>query len=170
MKIFYETIGKVEMFIAKYALFVLSFLVFAAAVARLARYPINWANDVATFLFAWCVFLGGDIAIRKNRLFRIVLITSKLSPKAQLIVQIVNYCIIGVFLIGMIGYGLYLSVTTWHRTFQGIPGFSYTWVTLAVPIGCASMLVTAILKILEYAKALREGGKVQDDGSVTEVV
>jgi TRAP-type C4-dicarboxylate transport system permease small subunit len=170
MKGIYETIGKVEMIIAKYALFVLSFLVFAAAVMRLARYPINWANDVATFLFAWCVFLGGDIAIRKNRLFRIVLLTSKFSPKTQLTIQIVNFCIIGLFLIGMIGYGSWLSFTTRLRTFQGIPGFSYTWVTLSVPIGCASMLVTAIIKIKEYAKAIREGAKIQDDGSVTELV
>ena len=170
MKKFYETIGRVEMFIAKYTLFVLSFLVFAAAVARLARYPINWANDVATFLFAWCVFLGGDIAIRRNKLFRIVLITAKLKPKIQLIIQIVNYGIIALFLTGMIGYGSYLSYTTRLRSFQGIPGFSYTWVTLAVPIGCASMLVTSILKIVEYAKAIREGATIKDDGSVTELV
>ncbi len=170
MKNFYETIGRVEMFIAKYALFVLSFLVFAAAVMRQLRYPINWANDVATFLFAWCVFLGGDIAVRRNKLFRIVLLTSKLKPKTQLIVQIVNYSIIALFLIGMIGYGVLSAITTKFRSFQGIPGFSYTWVTLAVPIGCASMLVTSILKILEYAKAIREGATIKDDGSVTELV
>jgi len=170
MKNIYETIGKVEMFIAKFALFALSFLVFAAAAMRMARYPINWANDVATFLFGWCVFLGGDIAMRKNKLFRIVLITARLKPKTQLIIQIVNYSIIGLFLIGMIGYGVASAIQTNLRTFQGIPGFSYTWVTLAVPVGCLSMLLTVILKIREYARAIREGSTIQDDGSVTELI
>ncbi len=137
MKKTYELIGKVEMQIARYTLFALAALVFVAAVARTLRYPINWAIDVATFLFAWCVFLGGDIAIRKDKLFSIVLLTSKLPHKAQQYLRVVNYVVIGLFLAGMIGFGLWLSYTTRQRTFQGIPGFSYTWVTLSVPVGCS---------------------------------
>jgi TRAP-type C4-dicarboxylate transport system permease small subunit len=170
MRDIYGFIGKVEMTIAKYALFVLSFLVFAAAVARLARHPINWANDVATFLFAWCVFLGGDIAMRKNRLFRIDILASKLPQKAQIVLQIINHCIIGLFLRGLVGYGSWLSVITRLRTFQGIPGFSYTWVTLSAPIGCALMLLTVIQKIQEFARSMREGTKIQSGGGVTEVI
>ena len=157
MKKFYEFICKQEMEIAKYSLGILALLVFVAAVGRTLYYPLNWAMDVATFLFAWTVFLGADAAMRLDRLFCIEVITSKLPQKAQLYLKFVNYMIIVIFLVGMIGYGSWLSYTTRLRTFQGIPGFSYTWVTLSVPIGCALMLITAILKIKTFLHSISTG-------------
>jgi len=157
MKEIYEFICEKEMQIAKYALGILSLLVFVAAVGRSLHYPLNWAMDAATFLFAWTVFLGADAAMRLDRLFCIEVLTSKLSWKAQLYLKMINYTIIAIFLIGMIGYGLPLSYTTRFRAFQGIPGFSYTWVTLSVPIGCALMLITALLKIKAFWHSLATG-------------
>ena len=157
----YEFICKKEMLIAKCALGILSLLVFAAAVGRFLYYPLNWAMDAATFLFAWTVFLGADAAMRLDRLFCIEVITNKLPPKAQLYLKAINYIIIVGFLLGMIGYGLWLSYTTRLRTFQGIPGFSYTWVTLSVPLGCALMLITAILKIKTFLRAISTGESIE---------
>ena len=171
MKIFYEFICKQEMEIAKYSLGILSLLVFVAAVARALHYPLNWAMDVATFLFAWTVFLGADAAMRLDRLFCIEVVTCKLSPKAQLCLKIINYSIIAIFLAGMIGYGLPLSYTTRFRAFQGIPGFSYSWVTLSVPIGCALMLITAILKIKTFWHAISTGEAiVKGEGVSGEII
>ena len=167
MKKFYEFICKQEMEIAKYSLGLLSLLVFVAAVARSLHYPINWAMDAATFLFAWTVFLGADAAMRLDRLFCIEVITSRISRKAQLYLQIINYAIIAVFLAGMIGYGLSLTFTTRFRAFQGIPGFSYSWVTLSVPIGCALMLVTAILKIKAFWHAIETGESIAKNEGVS---
>ncbi len=171
MKKFYEFICKQEMEIAKYALGILSLLVFVAAAARACHYPLNWAMDAATFLFAWTVFLGADAAMRLDRLFCIEVISGRLSPKAQLYLQIVNYSIIAIFLVGMIGYGLPLSWTTRFRAFQGIPGFSYSWVTLSVPIGCALMLITAILKIKAFWHAISTGEAiVKSEGVSGEII
>jgi TRAP-type C4-dicarboxylate transport system permease small subunit len=167
MKKLYEFICRQEMQIAKYALGILSLLVFVAAVARTLHYPMNWAMDAATFLFAWTVFLGADAAMRMDRLFCIEVLTSKLSPKAQLYLKIINFMIIAVFLVGMIGYGLSLSYTTRFRTFQGIPGFSYSWVTLSVPIGCALMLITAILKIKTFWHAISTGEAIAKSEGVS---
>ncbi len=161
MKEIYEFICKKEMLIAEWSLGILSLLVFLAAVGRTLYYPLNWAMDVATFLFAWTVFLGADAAMRLDRLFCIEVITMKLSQKAQLYLKLINYIIIVLFLVGMIVYGLYLSYTTRLRTFQGIPGFSYTWVTLSVPFGCALMLITAILKIKTFLRAISTGAPLE---------
>ena len=167
MKNFYTFLCKQEMQIAKYSLGLLSLLVFVAAVARSLHYPLNWAMDAATFLFAWTVFLGADAAMRLDRLFCIEVITGRLSPKTQLYLQIINYSIIAVFLLGMIGYGIPLSWTTRFRAFQGIPGFSYTWVTLSVPIGCALMLITAILKIKAFWRAIVTGEAITKSEGVS---
>jgi TRAP-type C4-dicarboxylate transport system permease small subunit len=168
----YEFICKQEMFIAKTALGILSLLVFTAAVGRFLHHPLNWAMDAATFLFAWAVFLGADAAMRLDRLFCIEVITMKLSQKAQLYLKCINYLIIIVFLMGMIVYGSWLSYTTRLRTFQGIPGFSYTWVTLSVPFGCALMLITAILKIRTFLQAISTGEPIEkrEEGVSGEII
>lgn len=172
MKSVYEWICRNEMLIAKCSLGLLAFLVFAAAVGRFLYHPMNWAMDVATFLFAWTVFLGADAAMRMDRLFCIEVITEKLSPKAQLYLKVVNYGIIVIFLLGMIGYGSWLSYTTRLRTFQGIPGFSYTWVTLSVPFGCALMLITSILKIKSFLRAIATGEAIEkrEEGVSGEII
>jgi TRAP-type C4-dicarboxylate transport system permease small subunit len=168
----YEFICKKEMLIAECALGILSLLVFTAAVGRFLHYPLNWAMDVATFLFAWTVFLGADAAMRLDRLFCIEVITGKLPQKGQLYLKFINYTIIVIFLVGMIGYGSWLSYTTRLRTFQGIPGFSYSWVTISVPIGCALMLITAILKIRTFWRAISTGESLpkREEGVSGEII
>ena len=170
MRGFLAAVRGAEFTIAKYGVAALALLVFVAAVARTVGYPISWAIDIATFLFAWCVFLGGDVAIRQDKLFAIVVVTSRLPPKAQHALNIVNYAIIAVFLVAMIGYGAWLSWITRVRPFQGIPGFSYSWVTISVPIGCALMLVSVVEKIRLFLTAYREGAPVRADGGPTEVI
>ena len=170
MRKLYASIRDVELAVAKYALAVLCLLVFVAAVARAAGYPISWAIDIATFLFAWCVFLGGDIAIREDKLFAISVVTARLPWKAQQFLNVVNFAIIAVFLVAMIGYGSWLTWITRVRPFQGIPGFSYSWVTIAVPIGCALMLVSVIQKIRLYLTTIRDGVPPMQDGGPTEVI
>jgi TRAP-type C4-dicarboxylate transport system permease small subunit len=153
----YAAVCAAELFVAKYALALLCFLVFAAAVARSVGHPVSWAIDIATFLFAWCVFLGGDVAIRQDKLFTIVIVTARLPFRAQMALNVVNYAIIAVFLVTMIGYGAWLSYITRVRPFQGIPGFSYSWVTISVPIGCALMLLSVVGKIRTFVRAYRDG-------------
>jgi TRAP-type C4-dicarboxylate transport system permease small subunit len=167
MKKVYEFICNQEMLIAKCSLGILSLLVLSAAIGRTLYHPLNWAMDAATFLFAWTVFLGADAAMRLDRLFSIELITGKLNGKAQLYLKIINYLIIVIFLGGMIVYGSWLSYTTRLRTFQGIPGFSYTWVTLSVPVGCALMLITAILKIRTFFRAISSGEPIKREEGVS---
>lgn len=159
MKRIYDSIGKLELIITKASLGALTLLVFASAIARTIKHPIAWAVDAATFLFAWCVFLSGDIALRNDKLVSIDLFTKKLPKKAKFCLKIFNDLLIIVFLIMLIGYGFKLSYTTRLRTFQGIPGFSYTWVTLSVPAGSMLMLMTTIKKIISNIKYGPEGLK-----------
>ncbi|GAB4363910.1 MAG: hypothetical protein Kow00114_20240 [Kiloniellaceae bacterium] len=48
-----------------------------------------------------------------------------------------------------------LSRVSWARSFQGIPGVSYSWVTMSIVVGCALLLVTTLLKLRD---ALRRDG------------
>jgi len=115
-------------------------------------YPINWSVDMAVCLFAWCTFLSGDVALRNNKLMNVDFLIRKLPEKNKNVVELINLFIILIFLAALIGYGAKLSYTTRFRAFQGIPGFSYTWVTLSVPVAALLMMITTILKIREKLK------------------
>ena len=45
-----------------------------------------------------------------------------------------------------------MAYLTRFRSFQGIPGFSYTWVTLSVALGSLLMLLTALGKLRELLR------------------
>jgi len=85
--------------------------------------------------------------MRNNKLMNVDFLISKLSGKNKNFIEIINLFIILIFLAALIGFGVWLSYTTRFRAFQGIPGFSYTWVTLSVPVGSVLMMITTILKI-----------------------
>jgi TRAP-type C4-dicarboxylate transport system permease small subunit len=72
----------------------------------------------------------------------------KLFPeKYRRYFEMFNYIVILGFSVYLIFFGIQLSYTSRERTFQGIPNFSYTWVTLSLPIGAIFLLMTGILKI-----------------------
>ena len=147
MTIIYDYICRVEAFIARVTLMSMVLLIFAAALARVLRHPINWAIDISTFLFAWSCFLSADVAWRENKLMSVDLFVRLFSEKIKMHIRFFNYFILIGFLIYLIVFGFWLSYTTRARSFQGIPSFSYTWVTLSVPVGSILLLITTILKI-----------------------
>lgn len=148
MKKFYETFAKVETVIAVACLVAMMLIVFVAAVLRACGSPLNWATDIALFLTAWGTFLGADVAFRGGKLVRVDMLTDVFPKKFQEWLAAAMYVLILGFLCMLIFYGIKLSITTKMRTFQGIPGFSYTWVTIAVPISAAFMSITAVRHIV----------------------
>lgn len=153
MKILYAYICKFEALFVKVLFVFLVGLVFIAAFTRYIGYPINWSVDMAQCLFAWCTFLAADIAMRKDKLMKVDFVVAKLSERYRDIIEYINLFVILIFLLALIGFGIWLSYTTRFRSFQGIPGFSYTWVTLSVPVGSSLMVITTILKIREKIRS-----------------
>lgn len=143
----YAFVCQVEAIIAKTTLFLMVMLVCIAGIMRSIGYPLNWAVDMATFLFGWSCFLSADIAWRENKLITVDIFIKGLSKKTKWYLRMINYVLIAVFLVYLIVFGIWLSYTTRARTFQGIPGFSYTWVTLSLPVGALLMLITTVLKV-----------------------
>ncbi len=147
MKPVYDCMCKSEAFVAQITLWGMVLLIFAAGVARLMGYPINWAIDMSTCLFAWSCFLSADIAWRENKLMNVDVFLRHFPEQIRRLLGILNYVVLVGFFLYLIVFGVQLSYTTRVRTFQGIPGFSHTWVTLSVPIGAVFLLLTAIMKI-----------------------
>lgn len=146
LKKIYKHVCFTEELLAGIFLVAIMALIFASGFARSVGHPLRWSMDAATFLFAWVVFFSADVALRKDRHICIEALTKNLPPNLQRRISLINYLCIIVFLGFLICYGIVLAYTSRFRTFQGIPGFSYMWVTLSVPIGCTLILITTLIK------------------------
>ena len=147
MKTLYARLIAAEAFLAAAFLVLMVALIFLGGVSRVLGYPLNWSTDFATAFFAWACFLCADIAWRKDSLMAIELLTSRLPAKLQVACRMVNYLIIGVFLLYAMTFGTWLAWTSRVRSFQGIPEISYSWVTMSLPVGAALLLITTLLKV-----------------------
>ncbi len=152
MKKFYDYVCRAEVLVAQVFLVIMVVLIFSAGVARLIGHPINWTIDVATCVFAWACFLSADVAWRKGKLMSVDAITKHLPEKTQAVFRMVNYAILTVFLLYLIPVGLWLSYVSRARSFQGIPDFSYSWVTMSVPVCGTLLLVTTLLKVRDEVR------------------
>ena len=147
MKTLYARLIAAEAFLAAAFLVLMVALIFLGGVSRVLGYPLNWSTDFATAFFAWACFLCADIAWRKDSLMAIELVTSRLPAKLQVACRMLNYFIIGVFLLYAMTFGSWLAWTSRVRSFQGIPEISYSWVTMSLPVGAALLLITTLLKV-----------------------
>jgi TRAP-type C4-dicarboxylate transport system permease small subunit len=147
MKRFYERLCKAEVFVAAVCFCASCMVIFVSAIARSVHQPLNWSLDISLFLFAWSVFLAADVALREDKLVNVDILVSRLPARAQRVIAAGLYIVILAFLATLVGYGAWLSYFTRSRAFQGLPRVSYTWVTLAVPVGSALQIVTVVNKL-----------------------
>lgn len=151
MRALYAWLLKLEAILAGTFLLLMVALIFAGGVARLLHHPLNWTIDLSTCFFAWACFLCADIAWRNDRLMSIEIVTSAVSEKARRVLTYLNYLIVTAFLIYVIYAGTWLAYVSRARSFQGIPGVSYSWVTSSLPVGAALLLITTLLKVRRAA-------------------
>ena len=152
MKKLYQFLGKAEVSIAGSCFTVSLLLIFCAAILRAVKHPINWSQDVSLFLFAWGVFLSADAAMRADKLINIDLLASHFPANVRKYLGVAIYLIILAFLILLIYNGVKISLFSRRRVFQGIPGFSYSWVIISIPIGSLLQSATVVLKIRQLLR------------------
>ena len=153
MKSIFKIISMVEMAITMTCLAVFTSIIFLGALFRVFGHPLNWSADIALFLFAWATFLGGDVAFREGKLVNISILIERLPIKLQKTIAILIYAIILVSLVSMVFYGIKLCPTTIHRSFNGVQGFSYIWVTLSIPVSFSLMCLTAVDRLIHILKS-----------------
>lgn len=162
MKKLYDKFCKFEEWAALILLAGITVLVFIAALMRTFKMPLNWAQDVALVAFAWLIFLGSDIAIRGPGLIGVDLFVRKLPPVIQKGLDILFKVIIIAFLGVLVVYGFQMTVTGWTRQITTLH-ISYSWVTMAVPVGSLLMIISTMIRLVERIKT--PAGKKAEGGA-----
>ncbi len=125
--------------------------VFGAAAMRWVGSPIAWSVEFAQFLFVWVIFLGANRALREDRHIGVDFFTKKLPKRVQDMIEIAVYILMMGFLGYLIYYGTLLSLENSVRQISNLP-ISYSFITMAVPIGSIIMIVTIIAKLSKKLK------------------
>ena len=155
MKKLYLRAIAAEAFLATAFLVLMVALIFLGGVSRVLGHPLNWTIDFATAFFAWACFLCADIAWRKDSLMTIEVVTTRLPDRWQTACRMLNYFVIGAFLVYVTTFGTWLAWTSRVRSFQGIPEISYSWVTMSMPVGAVLLLITTLLKVRDELRGRR---------------
>lgn len=152
MRRFYERLGKAEVFLSAVCFCASCMVIFVSAIARSFHRPLNWSLDISLFLFAWSVFFAADVALRADKLVNVNILVSRLPARVQRSMAAGIYVVMLAFLAALVGYGAWLSYFTRSRAFQGLPRVSYTWVTLAVPVGSVLQIFTIVIKLRDLLR------------------
>jgi TRAP-type C4-dicarboxylate transport system permease small subunit len=147
-----KSVRKIELFFTMIVLFVLVSFVFEGAIARYFKRPTNLTYEMSSYLFAWLIFLSGDLAFHDNRLVNLNFLIQRLPLWAIKIVGGINYAFIIFFFLMMIVLGVQLTITSVDRTFAAEASFSYSWLTVCIPIGSFFMLITAVCRFFMLIK------------------
>lgn len=151
MKKVYNAFCKFEEILTMILLGGLASLVFISALMRTIKHPLNWAQDVALVAFAWLIFFGSDIAVRSTGLIGIDMLVKHFPKKFQKILDIFFKSLILVFLVILVIYGTKMTITGWKRQITALE-ISYSWVTMAVPVGAFFMIISTVINLIERIK------------------
>jgi len=152
IQILYKKFAKGEEIVTSFMLVAITILVFLSAVARTIHHPLNWAIDFSLLLFAWEVFLGGDIAVRNTKLIGVEILANKFPARGQKTLKLVFFCMMIAFCLILTYYGVILCLDNTKRLFQVLP-ISYSWCTLSVPVGSFLMVISSSIRIKEIIKS-----------------
>ena len=105
--------------------------------------PIYWAEEVATSLFIWTVFIGSAYAYRTKAHLGVDVLVKMLPPKAKKVVNL----LIGLIEIAVLLMLTYVSaqyvMNSWHRV-TDVLMMPRWYFAIAVPIGFGWSLLYAI--------------------------
>ena len=123
-----------------------SIFVLIGAITRTAGSPVIWAVDLAQLCFAWACVLGADLALKKNAHIEIDIVVRYFSTVARRNLAIIWMISMAAFLAMLTWYGTQLTLMNTERVLGDV-GISYSWVTAAIPTGCALMLATTLKRL-----------------------
>ncbi|WP_104205297.1 TRAP transporter small permease [Billgrantia saliphila] len=124
-----------------------SLTLLVSSTARAIGQPFAGGAELAQLLFIWTAVLGADITLRRGGQVRIdALIVRMPLPLQRLVTGLCLMLMLG-FLALLVWYGFPLALSNWQRP-MGVAGLSYGYITLALPVGAALMIVSLMRRIV----------------------
>ncbi|QJQ96012.1 MULTISPECIES: TRAP transporter small permease [Halomonadaceae] len=123
-----------------------SLTMLTSSTMRAIGQPFAGGAELAQFLFIWTAVLGADITLRRGGQVRIDALIVRVPLTLQRIVTSLCLLMMLAFLSLLVWHGLPLALSNWQRP-MGVAGLSYGYITLALPVGAALMIVSLLRRV-----------------------
>ena len=135
------------------ALLVLAEIVvlFAGVTARYAFHaPLIWTDELASILFLWLAMLGSVIALQRSEHMRLTAIVGGMSPAGRARTEALASAAVAVFLLMILPSAWDYASDEWFIETPAL-GIHNTFRAMAIPVGAALMVVTALNRLLRLS-------------------
>lgn len=147
-------------------------IVVVMVVQVIARYVFNssliWAEELCRYVLIWQTFLFIGYGYHQGELVVLDLFSAKTSPRLYLAIRLLTAIPITIFLYFIINAGISHAL---RYSAQIIPAFDFIWMSLtgdelkvpifwiyvAVPVGCAILLVHFLARLVRDAWCVAKG-------------
>jgi len=134
------------------ALSIIVILTFAQVISRyIFTFPISWSQEISTYLFIWMMLIGCSMGLRRGEIVSINFFVEKLSKKTASYINILNNCLLILFLVvGILANNRIIR----HSQYQLSPilNIPMSWVSLSFTFSAIIMILYSILNICEISK------------------
>jgi TRAP-type C4-dicarboxylate transport system permease small subunit len=116
----------------------------------------TWYDEIARACFVWMIFLGAAVGVKRGAHFRLQLVVSRLSSRAQSGVELLALVIVVAFASVLVWQG-------WKLTLLGqmqqtpVMGMPKAWIYAGIPLSGVLMIFYAISPMWRAARGLIGG-------------
>lgn len=120
-----------------------------------ARYlfhtPLVWSDELASILFLWLSMLGAVVALRRSEHMRMTAFLSKLHGETRALMDTLA-------IVASLAFVLLILWPAWEYASEEAmittPALEISnfWRTIAIPLGCALMAVTTVMRLILVGK------------------
>ena len=122
-------------------------VLFSGVVSRYVFHtPLVWSDELASTLFLWLSMLGAVVALRRGTHMRMTAVVSKLSAEKQILIEVFGIVAAMAFLLLFLWPSWEYAKDEAMITTPALE-ISNMWRAVAIPLGCALMLVTAVFRL-----------------------
>ena len=115
-----------------------------------ARYvfhaPLVWTDELASILFLWLAMLGSVIALQRSEHMRLTAIVGNMSIANRARTEALASAAVAVFLVMVLPSAWDYAADEWFIETPAL-GIHNTYRAMAIPVGAALMVVTALLRL-----------------------
>lgn len=112
----------------------------------IARYgfdaPFVWAEEFATLMFSWVIFLGAAAVQRTDSHLSVDTLRSRLEDKGRRVLDVFRRLVIIACSLVLVWQGVALSMKMWALAYPAME-ISRSWLYLTVPVGAAFTILFA---------------------------
>ena len=101
--------------------------------------PLLWAGELATSLFIWATFLAAAGGLRRGLHVGVNFIVDRFPLRLRAGINLTIHLLMAAMLVILVYMGWGYAMQAHFKMLQTL-GVSYTYVNMAVPVGCALMV------------------------------